>query len=310
MHRAMFITGRTIYTIAAIITRWFNCRKLRKIDCPYIIQDVKGSLMILDTSDKGISVDLYANKLREPCFTGEFCNTVLKPGQIVIDIGANIGYYALMEARLVGETGLVYAIEPVTKNYDLLGRNLQLNNIGNVETYKIAIGDYTGDVDIGLSEHGNLCSIGNTLEKYGHETIPITTLDEFTISRNIKPDVIRMDVEGYCPEIIAGGIKTLRDNNMALCMELHPTLLRKMPDKYKGLITTLQQLKYRVRFASMPPDANVESYPMVDKGLRLLGRLTGYKTGRIDVSLEEFLTDTRYCGAHAAYALELILRKD
>ena len=77
---------------------------------PYFIQNVQGSKMILDSRDNGLCRELFIhNGLREPECTRIFQNE-LHDGMVVVDIGANIGYYLLMEARRVGPTGMVYGI--------------------------------------------------------------------------------------------------------------------------------------------------------------------------------------------------------
>jgi FkbM family methyltransferase len=280
-----------------------NFKKMKAFGHPYIVQSVLGRQMQLDTADKGISIDLYFNKIREPYFAAEFRNNVLKRGQVVIDIGANIGYYALMESSIVG---FVHAIEPVSKNMYLLQKNVQINNIKNIKTYRMAVGDFNGIVDIGVSNHGNLCSIKNTLGKYATEAVSIMTLDEFVNTCKVKPDVIRMDVEGYCPEIIEGGLKTLKENNVLICMELHPVILSKTPVSYLMMLDWLEYFGYEIKFASIEPNANIRNtfiYPCV----KSLGNLTGLGDGILNIKLSDLRTAKYQCGI--INAVELVLGK-
>ena len=90
-----------------------------------VLKDVLGSKMYLDETDLGLSWDLITDGIRE-AYLVEIVKKELKKGDIVIDIGANIGYYVLLESKIVGEKGKVYAIEPVPQNVDILRKNLFL----------------------------------------------------------------------------------------------------------------------------------------------------------------------------------------
>src|SRR3989344_8248708 len=92
----------------------------------FILKEIHGNKMYLNLQDKGISKDLAINKTREELQTELVMNKV-KEGMHVLDLGANIGYYALIEASLVGPKGKVYAIEPSQSNFDLLNKNIGLN---------------------------------------------------------------------------------------------------------------------------------------------------------------------------------------
>ncbi len=85
---------------------------------------------------------LFLYKKREPICT-DFSNqsAFLKEGDVVLDIGANIGYYVLLEYQLIGKSGRIYAIEPVYNNFELLQKNLRLNNLKNVSAFQFAFGE-------------------------------------------------------------------------------------------------------------------------------------------------------------------------
>jgi FkbM family methyltransferase len=278
-----------------------DSRKLRAIKHPYVLVKVLDKDMFLDTADRGIGVDLFIAKEREKHFATHFRNNILKAGQVVIDIGANIGYYALMEAS-VADT--VYAIEPISKNMKLLQKNIIMNNISNIKTFKTAIGNMTGYVNMGVSHSGNLCSI--RIAGYATERVPITTLDNFVKVHNIKPDVIRMDVEGYCTEIIEGGIRTLRNNNVIICMELHPVILSERPYAYLKMIGRLQQLGYEIAFASREIPCSIINHPLFPI-MDTFGRIAGFKSGQVNIKLNDLLKPMYQDGLHNA--VEIILRK-
>src|SRR4030042_4007070 len=75
-----------------------------------------------------------------------------KEGDTVVDIGAHIGYYTLLAARIVGDTGKVYAFEPDPANHDVLVGNIKLNGFQNVVTVRKAISDKNGQIELYLNE--------------------------------------------------------------------------------------------------------------------------------------------------------------
>jgi FkbM family methyltransferase len=287
----------------SILTKWikkYYYNKLQSFNSAYHIKEIDNNLILIDTKDKGIAVDLFINKKREPFFRKEFCSNVLKKGQTVIDIGANIGYYALTEARIVGVSGRVYAIEPVSKNIELLINNIKLNDLNNINTYQYAIGSYNGNIDIGISEYSNLCSVANKIGVLKYETVPIITLDKFITTNKLEqPDVIRMDVEGYETEIIKGAVNTL-DRGVIVCMELHNAFLIEHKIEYRAFIKLLKELGYKIVFASIEP------LPILTDSLRKLDSVIGVKKGIVNIKLDDLLNNPK---VNAMDWIEIILKK-
>jgi FkbM family methyltransferase len=194
------------------------------------VVEVNGFKMFLDLkNDVGISKDLFLFRKREHLSTDYLIeNDVIQEGQTVLDIGANIGYYALLESRLVGKKGEVYAIEPVLKNYTALKKNVELNDAANVKTFNMAAGNVNGDMEIFVADKGNISSFipkgdANFVSK---QKVQMVRVDNFVSDRDIKPDFIRMDVEGFETEIIKGMADTLK-TKPKLLIEVHPNIASK-----------------------------------------------------------------------------------
>lgn len=196
-------------------------------------REILGSKMYLLRDDPGISRELLKHGIREKGAV-KIVHRVVKPGMFVIDIGANLGYYALMESRLVGPEGKVYAIEPVEKNHEVLCKNVQINKYRNVETFNLAIGDENSNREILLSvnsNHATMMDMGQAsgyyksrMERIGGDTInvPTVTLDRFVEENNIdRVDFIRMDVEGFEIEIVKGMQRTIERFGPKILVELH-----------------------------------------------------------------------------------------
>jgi len=190
------------------------------------LKEVLGSKMYLDPTDYGLSRDLACGGIREPACTRILLRE-LKKGMIVVDIGANIGYYALMEARTVGEKGKVYALEPHPKNFEILRKNIEINGYQNIKAYQIAIGDRKGRAKLGVSDYSNLHKIIEEKESdfTQYIEVEITTLDEFLKDKE-SPNFIRMDIEGYETKALQGMKKTLKETEppLKLFIEIHPFL--------------------------------------------------------------------------------------
>ncbi len=203
------------------------------------IKCIQGNLMILDLNDFGISKELAVSSIREKVAT-EYTYKILKRGDIVVDIGANIGYYALLEARLVGDNGLVYAIEPAPHNLSLLTQNCKINNYKNILVYECAIGNNDGETTLFISKKHNWNSmiVREELEIVDQINVKTYKLDTFLEDKKI-PTYIRMDVEGFEYEIIKGMANLLsRDIPLRLFIEVHPHIMNK-----SDLIELLKTLK-------------------------------------------------------------------
>lgn len=201
-----------------------------------MIKNKKGEIIVkindlykmqLNLNDKGICRELCVHKKRE-FFSTDFFKVIIKNGMNIIDIGSNIGYYALLESRLISE-GHVYAIEPVPENFYLLNKNIRINNFKNITTFNFAIGDLNGSIEMFIYDRCNWSSVKPNPEGSLLKTIkvPIVTLDKFLELYSIRnPHFIRMDVEGYEFNILKGAQKTLKNvKPLIICIEMHPHLM-------------------------------------------------------------------------------------
>ena len=148
-------------------------------------------------NDKGISTELQIYETHEPLTTHLIINET-KKGMVCLDLGSNIGYYAVIESNIVGKSGKIFAVEPSPVNFPLLKLNLKNQKIGNFSVYNIAIGDKNEEMEFIVSEKSNWSKIRIGDEKINPEDkiikIPVKTLDSFVDENNIeKIDIIRMD---------------------------------------------------------------------------------------------------------------------
>jgi FkbM family methyltransferase len=144
----------------------------------------------------------------------------MKEGDLFVDVGANIGVYALHAARRVGEKGKVFAFEPTPETFSDLQQNVQSNRCLNVTCEKIALADQIGEAR--LVECGRAASNRITLLSTTDKStkISIGTLDDYCQTNRIqKIDFIKVDIEGGEADFFSGGIKTLKKDKPIILFE-------------------------------------------------------------------------------------------
>ena len=155
---------------------------------------VLGNKMYLDQGD---SLGLALGGGYETVETALVLDLV-RPGQVVLDIGANIGYYTLLFAKLVGPTGRVVAFEPDPESFSLLQRNIAENHYGNVTAFRVAVSNVNADLTLFRDRFNNL---DHRLTSSGRDCtaliVEAVRLDDFLPSRVDRPiDPIKMDIQG------------------------------------------------------------------------------------------------------------------
>jgi len=194
----------------------------------YVLKKLSNSSvsMILNANDPGISQELMLKGSHEPLSTKILMKN-LHEGMRIADVGANLGYFALQEAKAVGPKGVVYAIEPIPQNFLLLKHNVALNNLKNTQVINMAIGDKDGSLDLFIGRASNWASAFKTPINTDQKiTVPCQRLDTFLKDKG-KVDLVRMDVEGYEAKIVDGMEETLKQKNLMLFMEIHPPFMGK-----------------------------------------------------------------------------------
>jgi FkbM family methyltransferase len=187
--------------------------------------NVHGDAITVLPGDHGISRELSVYQIHEP-LTTELVKQFLKPGMNVVDIGGNLGYYALLEAQMVGDAGRVIAIEPVASNFAQLSKNVAANGYRNIVLENVAIGTFNGSAPIYLSKKSNWHSLHPVPWETSEVTVRVSTLDSL-LARHELPsiDLIRMDLEGYEIKVIRGMKSTIKKYRPGLLIELHPQVV-------------------------------------------------------------------------------------
>lgn len=225
--------------------------------------------------DEILSRSIVYDKIWEP-ETTKLIKNIIHKGDIGIDLGANIGYFTILMANLVGMSGKIFSFEPDPQNFDILQKNIKQNQLKNVIPKQSAIGDIDGKIKLYLS---------NTNAGW-HKVFPTQFVDYEVSKKNIdvdicsldklfankKIDLIKMDVEGYEWNTIQGGKQILEENyDIKLIFEFFPMALRANNVKPDMVLRYLLDIGFHIY--------------VIDENMRLL-----------DFSIDEF------CTRHANYS--------
>ena len=167
----------------------------------------------------------------------------LRPGDLVVDVGANIGYTTLLAARLVGPSGRVIAFEPAARMAVLLRRST--DQASNVEVRQCAIGAGEGRTTFYEANFGDLSSV-LPVEGAVHYDVPLSTLDS-QLHGLPSPTLVKIDVEGFEPEVIAGMGRVGQADTAPLVIfeALTNSALDRCRDAFKAFLPTYTRI-YRL----------------------------------------------------------------
>ena len=170
----------------------------------------------------------------------------LSAGDVMMDLGANIGDYTELAAALVGSRGHVYAFEPAPENAAQLRRRFE--GTPHVSVVEAAVGAHSGVAEFFLDRRNNTrhsLARGNVGKSGPTITVPLVALDDY--HRKVpRVDVIKMDVQGAESEVIRGASQLLRKHKPRLVLELWPYGLRNLGADAGLVIEQLEALGYRV----------------------------------------------------------------
>jgi FkbM family methyltransferase len=201
-----------------------------------LMTELQGFRLWFNTSDRELGL-VVATGQYEP-YSVELVKKIVRPGMTCIDIGAHIGFYTCLMASLVGETGKVYAFEPMPSQFALLLKNIEENQFQRrVMTYQLACSDVCGH--LGVSKVSNMLVAGQvgSAEQFTVEAVRLDDVLENSI------DFVKLDVEGHEPAVIRGMLSIISKDKPILLSEINEYWLRSCSHssgaEYVGLLTSL-----------------------------------------------------------------------
>ena len=213
------------------------------------IDGMHGLKMYLDPRDRVITTKIIAEGIWEADQTDLFLR-IVKPGDVVVDAGANVGYYTLLASRLVGDEGKVYAFEPEPECFALLQKNVRLNGLTNVVLEQKALSNRKGVIKLYIAElnQGDHRIYQPEGESRPSVEIEAVRLDEYFKGRGRRIDVLKMDTQGAEGLILEGltGLLEGQSDGPAIFMEFWPNALQKMGTDSGDLLKMLQSYHYQI----------------------------------------------------------------
>lgn len=170
---------------------------------------------------------LPREQIAEAIYMGDFEPEVLsyfirniKQGMVIFDVGANIGYFTTVLAKLAGKDGAVHAFEPSLREFKSVSKAIKKNEQNNVVLTQTALSEKTGRVTMNIAKTENMAAL-NTIGNITHPAaqegdfqkveVPLDTIDNYVGNKDLKRlDLIKIDVEGAELMVIKGATETLK----------------------------------------------------------------------------------------------------
>jgi FkbM family methyltransferase len=202
------------------------------------IVELEGFRLVLDRADRSVSYFIINDGAWEPRLTAVF-RRCIQPGQTVIDVGANVGYFTMLAASIVGPTGRVFAVEPNSENCRLILASVAENHATNVTLLPIALSDQIGWSAFGthIGSNGGLQNLDNLID---HAPLIVPT---FPLDNVVHGQVhfLKIDVEGAEGLAIQGALGIVDQHRPIITSEFSIDMLERVsgmsPTDYLSLFT-------------------------------------------------------------------------
>jgi FkbM family methyltransferase len=219
---------------------WWVYERLFGLAAPDLTEPVpfRGARLYVDPENKAMVPSIVAGyyEAREL----DIFEALARRSSLFLDVGANVGMYSVLGC-LASQTLRAYAFEPIAENQAILRRNIDSHGFTErISVEPVAASDHDGAATIRIDVDSSMHSFDVRPTSGGARQVRTVTLDAFTAAAMLSPDLIKIDVEGHEPAVLAGAAR--------LCERCAPTLfvecLADAPD-VDGLIAGLRTISER-----------------------------------------------------------------
>jgi FkbM family methyltransferase len=180
---------------------------------PFVVGPLRGNWWQLASGGKITRLLLGTYELEQSGLFGQH----IRPGDVVLDIGAAVGYYTLLSAKLVGSSGRVVSFEPDSTNLQFLRSHVEQNRLEQVTILPIAVADETGTARFGGGTGtgtGRLCD-------NGVDQVAVRRLDDVAAEMDLRPQHLKIDVEGAELAVLRGGRQLIEKHKPTIFLSTH-----------------------------------------------------------------------------------------
>jgi FkbM family methyltransferase len=179
----------------------------------------------------------------------------LDPGDVFVDVGANVGFFSLLAARRVGPEGAVFAIEPLPRNVEAIQRNARRNRFGNIAVVRAAASDEQGSAILIVTDHPGGAALEGAdtpPDATGTLSVTTTTLDDLVDAGTMRPpSLVKIDVEGAEVAVLRGMARMMRTTRPAVIVEVDGPDVDALERRTQAVQQFFDEADYRVeRLAS------------------------------------------------------------
>lgn len=186
----------------------------------------------------------YALGTSEPLVQEELARMV-RPGDVVYDIGSNVGFFTVLCAKLAGPAGRVIAFEPLEATAQAARRNAELNQFGHVTVLTRAVGKSSGTARLTLQQESTWTRMAGEGDAGPTFEVALVAIDDLVASGDVPPpNVVKIDVEGAELDVIEGMKDTLAAHRPRILCEMH--------GKNAAFAALMTSLHYDVRTLQEP----------------------------------------------------------
>jgi FkbM family methyltransferase len=184
----------------------------------------------------------------------------LKPGDIFYDIGANVGFFTIVAAKLVGSLGKVYAFEPEAENIATLRHNAQINQFTHVSAIAKAVSRTTGQAEFLLANYSGghtLATVGSRADARDVISIDVVSIDDLLSQNEIEsPTFVKIDVEGAEIDVLYGMTQTIKEYQPIILYEVDDRNKEIMLSKREEIASFLRECGYEIKYLA-------DAYPKI-----------------------------------------------